>query len=73
MLKAAGLLQPTPGTPLPASDAAGDWIAFGDRQTGQLDKANADKAGAQRVLDTCAAWQARVGAGARPRRWLGLF
>jgi hypothetical protein len=27
--------------------------AFGDRQTGQLDKANADKAGAGAILSLC--------------------
>ena len=28
------------GAPLPSGDTVGDWIAFGDAQTGQLDKAN---------------------------------
>jgi len=26
--------------PLPDGDTVGDWIAFGDAQTGQLDRAN---------------------------------
>lgn len=37
---------PVPGAPLPASTAGGEWISFGDAQTGQLDKANG------RTLDT---------------------
>lgn len=28
------------GAPLPDGDTVGDWIAFGDAQTGQLDKSN---------------------------------
>lgn len=31
---------PVPGAPLPAGDTAADWVAFGDAQTAQLDKAN---------------------------------
>lgn len=28
------------GAPLPEGDTVGDWIAFGDAQTGKLDQAN---------------------------------
>ncbi len=28
------------GAPLPDGDTVGEWIAFGDQQTGQLDKSN---------------------------------
>lgn len=52
-MKASGLLAATPGAPRPRSDAAGEIAAFGDRQTGQLDKANADKAGVERMGETC--------------------
>ncbi|HEY0623164.1 hypothetical protein [Sphingomonas sp.] len=31
----------------------GDWIAFGDAQTGQLDKSNIDKAAAIEVVEAC--------------------
>jgi hypothetical protein len=34
-----------PGAPLPTGDTVGDWVAFGDAQTGRLDQAN------QRVRD----------------------
>lgn len=53
MIEASGLLERTPGAPLPATDTAGEIAAFGDRQTGQLDKANADKGGVQRMGHLC--------------------
>jgi hypothetical protein len=73
MVKASGLLEPTTGASLPRDDSAGEWIAFGDRQTGQLDKSNADKAGATGILDACAAWQAKAAAAVKPKRFFGLF
>ena len=42
---------------------------FGIQQTGQLERANADKSSAAAILDTCEAWQAKAAAAARPRRW----
>ncbi|MBO9380148.1 hypothetical protein GG804_25605 [Sphingomonas histidinilytica] len=53
MVEASGLLQPTPGAARPSTPAIGEVAAFGDRQTGQLDKANADKAGAGAILSLC--------------------
>lgn len=73
MVDASGLLEPTPGAALPSDSTAGGWIAFGDRQTGQLDKANADKAGVRGILGTCAAWQAKAAAAAKPRPWWKLW
>lgn len=60
MLEASGLLNETPGAPLPASDAIGEIAAFGDRQTGQLDKANTDKRGARSLTRKCLEWQAKA-------------
>ena len=73
MVEASGLLQPTAGAALPIDSAAGEWVAFGDRQTGQLDKANADKAGVHGILATCEEWQAKAVAAAKPRRWWKLW
>lgn len=73
MVEASGLLQPTPGAALPADASSGEWISFGDRQTGQLDKANANKAGVKGILATCADWQAKAAAMAKPKKILGLF
>jgi len=72
-VKASGFLEPTPGAALPANDFAGTWLTFSDRQTAQLDRSNADKAGAQRILEHCAAWQEKAAAAAKPRRRFGLF
>lgn len=60
MVEASGLLEPTPGAARPRTDTVGEIAAFGDRQTGQLDKANADKVGAGRMLKTCREWQDRA-------------
>lgn len=37
------------------NDSAGELGAFGDRQTGQLDKANQDKRGARDFMRACGA------------------
>lgn len=60
MVAASGLLEPTPGAARPANDTVGEIAAFGDRQTGQLDTANAGKRGASRILETCEAWQVKA-------------
>lgn len=38
---------------LPEGSTAGDWIAFGDRQTGQLDKANGRTRDALTIVEGC--------------------
>lgn len=43
----------TPGAPLPATNTVGEWETFGAAQTGQLDKANADKTSALAVIEAC--------------------
>lgn len=73
LIKAAHLLDPTPGTRLPIDDSKGEWVAFGDRQTGQLDKSNADKAGAAEMLELCISMQAAVDKQLKRKRVLGLF
>lgn len=52
-LSSSGLLDPTPGAPLPTGNKVGDLGAFADAQTGQLDKANIDKRAAKRILAIC--------------------
>jgi hypothetical protein len=69
LVRASGLLTRTPGAPLPADDNAGTLAMFGIQQTGQLERANADKSSAAAILDTCEAWQAKAAAAAKPRRW----
>jgi hypothetical protein len=53
MIEASGLLEPTTGAPRPQNDTVGEIAAFADRQTGQLDKANADKGGVKRMGSIC--------------------
>lgn len=73
LLTASGLLAATPGAALPANDTVGEIAAFGDRQTGQLDKANSDKAGADGILAVCERRQAEALKAAKPRRWWQLW
>lgn len=43
------------GAPLPESDTAGDWISFGDAQTGKLDQANGRTKDAIGIVERCEA------------------
>lgn len=60
------------GAPLPAQDTVGDWIAFGDAQTGQLDKSNDRYRAAAGIMRRCEAMQADALERSKPR-FLGLF
>ncbi len=41
------------GAPLPGGDTVGDWIAFGDAQTGKLDQANERTTSAIGIVSRC--------------------
>ena len=69
MVEASGLLNPTPGAQLPSDATAGGWVAFGNDEAGQLDKANNDKVGVHGILTTCKAWQDKAVAAAQPKHW----
>lgn len=56
--------------PLPQGDTVGDWIAFGDAQTGRLDMANGRTADAIGIVQRCEARDAAALQAARPRRFL---
>ncbi len=73
LVRSSGLLDRTPGAPLPAGDAVGVLATFGIQQTGQLERANADKAGVKGILDTCEEWQAKAEKDARPRPWWNFW
>ena len=73
-LNCAALIGPTlradvEGADLPAGNTVGEWVAFGDAQTGRLDDANGRRRAVVEVVDQCQAEQARL---AR-RKVLGLF
>ena len=60
--------QPVPPAPLPDGDTVGDWIAFGDAQTGQLDKANDRTVTSIGIIERCEA-RDRAAVDAARRRW----
>lgn len=66
-----GMRADTPGAPLPANDSAGEWVAFGVRQTGQLGVANSRAAAALEIVERCEARDAEVVRQLKKRR--GLF
>jgi hypothetical protein len=73
-LNCGALIGPTlradvPGADLPVGNTVGDWVAFGDAQTGKLEDANGRRAAVVEIVDRCQAEQARL---TRPR-FLGLF
>lgn len=61
-----------PGVPLPSNDTIGEWIAFGDGQTGKLDVANGRTADTIGIIERC---EARDSAAVKraTRRWWKLF
>lgn len=64
--------KPVPGADLPKGDNIGDWVAFGDAQTGQLDKANGRVVDTLAIISRCEARDAVAVNKARPKRF-GLF
>lgn len=42
-----------PGAPLPNNDTVGEWISFGDAQTGKLDQANGRTKDAIEIVEKC--------------------
>ena len=64
---------PVPGAPLPGGHTVGDWIAFGDAQTAQLDKANGRTGDALDIVARCEARDAAAVKKAGRRRVLGVF
>lgn len=61
--------QPVPGAPLPADDSAGAWVAFGDAQTGQLEKANDRSAAKDKIVEACEKRDAAIKAALKPKHW----
>lgn len=59
--------------PLPAGDTIGDWIAFGDAQTGRLDVANERTTATIGIVERCEARDAEAVRRATRRRFLGIF
>lgn len=58
-----------PSAASPAGKTVGDWISFGDAQTGQLDKANGRTVDAIGIVGRCEARDAEAVKRARKRFW----
>lgn len=63
---------PVAGAPLPLEGTAGDWIAFGDAQTGQLDKANDRTTSSITIVERCEQLNRDAIASAK-RPWWKIF
>lgn len=61
------------GAPLPDGDTVGDWIAFGDAQTGRLDMANGRTKDAIGIVERCEARDAKAVKRARRGFFRRLF
>jgi hypothetical protein len=61
-----------PAAAFPAGSTVGDWIAFGDAQTAQLDKANDRTAAAIGIVERCEQRDREAVTRSR-RRILGIF
>lgn len=60
------------GVDLPQGSTVGDWIAFADAQTGQLDKSNDRYNAAVGIVERCEERDKQAVQRARPR-FLGVF
>lgn len=61
------------GAPLPDGNTVGDWIAFGDAQTGKLDIANDRTVSAVGIIARCESRDEKAIEKATRRRFLGIF
>ena len=57
---------------MPDGTTVGDWIAFGDAQTGRLDVANGRQADTLAIISRCEARDRKAVDKSRPK-FLGLF
>jgi hypothetical protein len=60
------------GASLPRADTVGEWMVYGDAQTGQLDKANSRTVDAIGVIERCEA-RDRDAVNRSRRRWWQIF
>lgn len=60
------------GAPLPGGSTVGDWIAFADAQTAQLDKANDRTTTSIGIVERCEKRDREAVQKSKPR-FLGIF
>lgn len=61
-----------PGADLPSGETVGEWIAFADAQTGQLDKSNDRYRAAVGIVERCEERDRAAVKRSRPK-FLGIF
>ena len=61
------------GAPLPGGRTVGDWVVFGDAQTGKLDQANGRTRDAIGIVRRCEERDRAAVKQATRRRFLGVF
>lgn len=69
MVQGSGLDKATPHAALPADAAVTSWADFGNREGGQLDKSNADKAAIVGIGQTCDRWATDAKAKFEKKPW----
>ena len=57
------------GAPPPADNSVGEWVAFGDAQTGRLEAANERKATVLWIYDSCEAEERKAVATLARKPW----
>lgn len=65
-------LEGVPSAPIPDGQTVGDWVAFSDAQTGQLDKANDRYKAGVGIVSRCEARDREAVKRSRPK-FLGIF
>ena len=73
MAEASGLTKRTPHAPLPTEPTAGAWVDFGNRESGQLDEANARADGLVGIGKACDLREAEAKKKLERKRFLGVF
>lgn len=73
MVDATGLRAPTPHAELPTEGTAGAWVDFGNRESGRLDEANADRRAIVGIGETCERWQKEAVKKAEKGPWWKLW
>lgn len=63
------LRKPVEAAPPPADNSVGEWVAFGDAQTGRLEIANDRNGTVLWIVDNCAAEQTKAAAALAPTPW----
>ena len=62
-----------PSAALPAGKSVGEWVAFADAQTGQLDIANGRFQDATEIRTTCELLLRKAGEQSQPKPWYKIW